>query len=225
MCARRLLARSSVMSSLAPSRRFAVLVPVKPLAVAKSRLLALGDQVRRDLVVAFAVDTTTAALGSSLVGAVLAVTDDVELADELRQLGAQVIPDGTADDLNGSLVQAAAEAGRRWPELWVAALCADLPALRTDELTRALAEAPSGGASFVTDAAGVGTTMVVAPAHDLFVPRFGPRSRKAHLAAGAVELDLVDVPTLRRDVDTPADLSAAMELGVGDQTSKVTAGL
>jgi len=212
------------MSAPPLSRSFAILLPVKPSAVAKSRLQGLGDQVRRELVLAFAADTTVAALGSGLVETVLAVTDDFQLARELRRLGACVIPDGTVD-LNGSLVQAAAEAGRRWPELWVAALCGDLPALRREELSMALAEAPSHCQSFVTDAAGVGTTMLVSPAHVPFAPRFGPGSRQAHLDADAAELHLVNIPTLRRDVDTPGDLSAAVKLGVGEHTSKVTARL
>ena len=37
--------------------RYAVLVPVKPPAFAKSRLGDLGDDARRDLAAAFAVDT------------------------------------------------------------------------------------------------------------------------------------------------------------------------
>ena len=44
------------------SRRFAVLVPVKPPAFAKSRLADLGDAARIDLATAFAVDTVTAVL-------------------------------------------------------------------------------------------------------------------------------------------------------------------
>ncbi|HZJ05041.1 MAG TPA: 2-phospho-L-lactate guanylyltransferase [Nocardioidaceae bacterium] len=213
------------MSISLPDRRFAVLVPVKPPSVAKSRLVDLGDHVRHDLVVAFAADTATAALKSSMVGAILVVTDDFALAAGLRELGADVIPDGAVDDLNESLVQAAAEAERRWPELCVAALCADVPALASDELTMALAAAPPDRACFVTDAEGVGTTMLAAPGRELFTPRFGPDSRQAHLAAGAVELDSIDVPTLRRDVDTPADLVAAVQLGVGARTATTLARL
>ena len=203
--------------------RHAVVVPVKPPAFAKSRLAALGDEARGALVVAFAADTITAVLETPSVAGVLAITDDHVLAAALSDLGAFVIPDAVADDLNGSLVQAAFEAHRRWPEAALAAVCADLPALRPDELDRALGAAPQDRMSFVADAAGSGTTAVVSPSLDLFVPRFGPGSRKEHLEAGAVEIDLVDVPTLRQDVDTPADLSAALELGVGGRTSMAAA--
>jgi len=213
------------MSTPSPQHRYGIVVPVKPRSVAKSRLLGMGDALRRELVVAFAVDTINAAMASPLVDAVLAVTDDHEFARELSDLGAHVIPDGTADDLNASLAQAAAEVHRRWPGLRIGALCADLPALRTDELTRALGEVPPDRAMFVADTEDVGTTFLVAPALELFLPHFGLDSRRAHLDTGATELELADVHTLRRDVDTPADLAEAIRLGVGTRTSMVTAGL
>lgn len=206
------------------SARFCVLVPVKRPAVAKSRLAAVGDQARRDLVAAFAADTVTAALECPLVGTVLAVTDDAGLADALSGLGAHVLPDGAGDDLNASLVQAAAEAARRWPDLGVAALCADLPALRPADLSAALTAAARAGRVFVPDADGRGTTLVASDSAAGFTPRFGPGSRAAHLAAGLHELADLPVPSLRRDVDTPVDLDAARELGLGPRTTLVTTG-
>jgi 2-phospho-L-lactate/phosphoenolpyruvate guanylyltransferase len=204
--------------------RFAVLVPVKPVRHAKSRLASLGDETRRSLVAAFAADTVTAALGCPAVGAVLVVTDDHVLAAAMADLGAHVVPDGVVDDLNESLVQAAAEAHRRWPDLRPAALCADLPALDPVELAQALEVASAHPAGFVADAAGDGTTMVAAASRADFMPRFGPGSHAAHVAGGAHEVVEVDVPTLRRDVDTPADLEDAVELGVGEHTASVVDG-
>lgn len=220
-----ILARSSLMSTSPLQPHYGIVVPVKPPAVAKSRLLELGDQVRHDLVVAFAADTVVAALGSPLVDLVLVVTDDVALARGLAELGAAVIPDGTTGDLNGSLTQAVAELYRRRPDLHIAALCADLPALRSEELTRALAAAADDRESFVADSEGVGTTVLVAPSPEVFLPRFGHGSRDAHLSDGALEIQLDDLETLRRDVDTPADLVAAIALGVGSRTWAVTTGL
>ena len=205
--------------------RVGVVVPVKPPAVAKSRLGGLGDDVRRSLAAAFAADTVEAALASERVACVLVVTDDHVLARELARIGAEVIPDGAVDDLNASLVQAAAELLRRHPGLRVAALCADLPALRPDELTRALEAAPADAMGFVADADGAGTTAVTAPDLAGFRPRFGHGSRAEHLAAGAGEIDLDGLASLRRDVDTPADLAEVLRLGIGPRTSRVTAGL
>lgn len=213
------------MSSAPAEPAYGVLVPIKPPAIAKSRLSALGDEVRRSLVVAFAADTITAALESPHVGLVLAVTDDYALAAGLAALGAEVIPDGATDDLNESLVQAAAELSRRRPELRIAAICADLPALREVELTRLLVSAPADQAAFVADAHGVGTTVLLAPSLGQFDPRFGPGSRAEHLQTGAREIDLVDVPSLRRDVDTTTDLLDAIRLGVGGRTAVATTGI
>jgi 2-phospho-L-lactate/phosphoenolpyruvate guanylyltransferase len=52
-----------------------------------------------------------------------------------------------------------------------------------------------------------------------FRPAFGLASRARHAARGAIELGLTDVPGLRRDVDTPADLRGAAELGLGTRTA------
>lgn len=207
------------------SATFGVVVPVKPPAVAKSRLGGLGDEVRRALAAAFAADTVEAALSCPRVASVLVVTDDHVLARELAVCGAEVIPDGAADDLNASLVQAAAELLRRHPGLHLAALCADLPALRAVDLARALDAAPGERMGFVADADGVGTTAVTAPGLDTFRPCFGHGSRAEHLAAGAGEIELEGIPSLRRDVDTPADLADVLRLGIGPRTSRVTAGL
>ena len=207
------------------SPRFGVIVPVKPPAVAKSRLGRLGDDVRLSLAVAFAADTIEAALRAGLVDVVLAVTDDHRLAADLRAMGAEVMPDGTTDDLNGSLVQAAAELARRCPGRRPTALCADLPALRPDDLDRALAASAEHRLAFVADADRVGTTMLAAEDTGSFRPAFGPGSRVEHRSWGAVEIELEDLDRLRRDVDTPDDLAAALRMGIGPRSSRVTADL
>lgn len=203
---------------------YAVLVPVKAPEHAKTRLGDFGDRLRQDLAAAFAVDTVNAVLACARVARVLVVSDDHRLAGLMSDLGADVLPDGTSN-LNGTLLQAAAEMHRRRPGLRLAAVCADLPALRPEELQRALDAADPARMSFVADQDGVGTTTVIAPTVQAFRPAFGSGSRHRHLAAGAHEVDAVDVPGLRRDVDKPTDLSEAMRLGVGPRTSLVTTAL
>lgn len=202
--------------------QFVVLIPVKPPAVGKSRLLGLDADVRRALAEAFAQDTVSACLAAGSVAQVLVVTDDVRFSTVLATLGADTIPDGVTHDLNGTLRQAAAEARRRWPHLTPVALCADLPALRVDDLDATLARIVLPHPWFVPDAAGTGTTLYAA-GYDEFDPRFGPGSRDAHLGAGAVEL--ADVPaSVRRDVDDVDDLQAAAALGLGPRTATVSTG-
>lgn len=208
-------------SETMPAPTTVVVLPVKPLALGKSRLPDLPGARRRDLAEAFARDTIAAALATPSVAAVLVVTDDHTFAAELASEGCAVIPDGVSEDLNGTLLQAAREAGRRWPGLRVAALCADLPALTPSDLATALdVAADAGGPAYVRDVAGTGTTMYVATGAE-FMPAFGHHSAAAHSAAGAREVD-GDLPTLRRDVDDVADLSHALVLGVGAHTAAAT---
>ncbi|MGN6577667.1 MAG: 2-phospho-L-lactate guanylyltransferase, partial [Nocardioides sp.] len=167
------------------SPSFGAVVPVKPPSVAKSRLAGLGDDVRRALARAFAADTVEATLACDRVEAVLVVTDDHVLAAELAGIGAHVIPDGASDDLNATLFQAAAELLRRHPGLRVAAVCADLPALEAADLSAVLDAAPDDAMGFVSDADGVGTTVLTAPDLATFRPAFGPGSRAVPLGRGA----------------------------------------
>jgi 2-phospho-L-lactate guanylyltransferase len=198
------------------SESYVVLLPVKPPARGKSRL-EVDPHRRRALAAAFALDTARACLAAEQVVTVLAVTDDARFADDLRAAGCETIPDGVDGDLNESLRLAAAEARRRWPEAPPVAVCADLPALHSGDLDDAL-RSPGVGtvAAFVTDQEGVGTTLYTAP-YDEFEPRFGFRSRAAHLEAGALEIT-GELPTLRRDVDDAPALAAAASLGLGAHT-------
>ena len=196
-----------------------VILPVKPPARGKSRLSEVADPVRRRLAEAFALDTAEACLAASAVGAVLVVTDDAGFSSELTSLGCVAIPDGVSDDLNGTLVQAAAEATRRWPDLVPVALTGELPALRPADLDAALSSVPAGRPAYVSDAEGVGTTLYTAAAGE-FAPRFGDGSRAAHDEAGVVPVD-GDLRSLRRDVDALDDLRAAMTLGLGRRTAAV----
>jgi 2-phospho-L-lactate guanylyltransferase len=198
-----------------------VVVPVKPRSRAKSRLAPLGDRLRHQLTTAFALDTVAAALACEQVGAVLVVTDDVGLADLVHTAGAWALPDGRPGDLNDSLRQGAAELDRRRPGSRLVALCGDLPCLRPEDLATVLGEAARAtGPTFVPDAAGVGTTLYTAPDLRSFSPAFGSASRAAHADLGASEVGL-GAASVRRDVDTPDDLAAAEQLGLGPETVTV----
>jgi 2-phospho-L-lactate guanylyltransferase len=190
---------------------WSVLVPVKRLAAAKTRLRgAVGAERHESLVLAMAQDTVAAALS---VSRVVVVTADPTVTAAVRALGARAITEPGGGGLNAALSHAAAAVGGR-----VAALPADLPALRGDELSAALhtlARSPAGG--YVPDAAGTGTVLLAAAAGALLVPRFGPGSAAAHTEGGAVRVE-GDWPSLRHDVDTPDDLDFAVGLGAGPFT-------
>jgi 2-phospho-L-lactate guanylyltransferase len=195
-----------------------LVIPVKRLAVAKTRL---GDRyavAREQLALAFALDTTTAAMSCPAVGEVVVVTDEPAARSALLGIGARVVPDEPDAGLNAALRHGAAMALRTDPSAAVGALSADLPALRGEELGAALLRAAGHDAAFVRDAAGTGTTLVLAAPGRPLQPEFGPDSAHRHVAAGHQELTGDDLGSLRRDVDTAADLEAARALGLGRHT-------
>ncbi|SCG62770.1 2-phospho-L-lactate guanylyltransferase [Micromonospora humi] len=193
-------------------------MPVKRLAAAKSRLRgALPGVPHEELALALSADTVRAALACPAVGRVLVVTDDPRVAATVTAAGAAVTADAGAG-LNAAFRHGATAAG---PRAAVAGVTADLPALRPGELAAAL-RATEGVRGFVADAPGGGTVLLAAPAGVPLAPRFGPGSAGAHAASGALPLS-GDWPSLRRDVDTAADLSAAARLGVGPRTGALLA--
>lgn len=201
--------------------RWCLVVPVKRLAAAKTRLSGPPAREHRgELALAFAVDTVTAALGCTGVGT-LVVTDDPVAAQELRALGARVVADAPDAGLNPALAHGIAVAAAAYPGAGVGALSADLPALRSDELALALSRAPTKGAAFVRDVHGDGTTLLVAVRAGDLRPEFGADSATAHQRSGALELVGTDLSSLRQDVDTVADLDTALRMGVGARTAEV----
>lgn len=214
--------RPSEPDDAARAAGWAVVLPVKGLATAKSRLRgALAGVPHERLALALAQDTVAAAVACDAVAEVLVVTDDPAAGAALRAMGARVVPDRPDAGLNAALAHGAslaAGAGRARP---VAALTADLPALRPAELAGALrAAAASGTRAYVTDATGTGTTLLAAPPGTPLEPRFGPDSAAAHARSGARPLPDAG-PSLRRDVDTMPDLAAAAALGLGAYTRAV----
>ncbi|MER7485707.1 2-phospho-L-lactate guanylyltransferase [Streptomyces sp. NPDC126497] len=206
--------------------QWTLVVPLKPLDRAKSRLSDTADDgLRPGLALAFAQDTVAAALACPAVGDVLVVTDDALASRELAALGAGIVPDEPRGGLNAALAHAAAVAGAARRAACVAALNADLPALRPPELARVLDAAAAFPRAFLADAAGPGTTLLAASRGRELRPFFGPGSRARHRASGAVELRLDGVDSVRQDVDTGDDLRAALALGVGPHTAAVTARL
>ncbi|WP_020138718.1 2-phospho-L-lactate guanylyltransferase [Streptomyces sp. 351MFTsu5.1] len=203
-----------------------LVIPLKPLARAKSRLSdTAGDGVRPGLALAFAQDTVAAALTCPAVRDVAVVTDDALAGRELAALGARIVPDEPRGGLNAALRHGASAVRSARPESALAALNADLPALRPLELARVLDAAAEFPRAFLPDAAALGTTLLAAAAGEELRPAFGPDSRRRHHTSGAAELRLDDVDSVRQDVDTGEDLRAALALGVGPRTAAAAARL
>ncbi|MCU1588845.1 MAG: cofC [Frankiales bacterium] len=199
-----------------PAVSWGLVVPVKRLALAKTRLSSYGDTAREALALAFALDVVTAALGAETVAEVLVVTDDPHAGEALAAGGARVVADAPDAGLNPALEHGVSLLSRG---LAAATLSADLPALRSVDLAAALAAVPPAGRGFVADRGGAGTTLLAAAPGLALAPAYGPGSRTTHLCSGAVELP--GAPGLRLDVDTPEDLVDALRLGLGAATAAV----
>lgn len=205
-----------------------LLVPVKPLGRAKTRLLGAADggagapEAHARLALALVRDTLAAAARAVSVRRLIAICSDDVVRAMLDASGVEAIADEPAAGLNAALRYGEAVV-RDVGGVAVGALQADLPALRPEELDSALrAGLSSGRRMFCSDRAGTGTTLLVAPPAQPLDPRFGPGSAAAHRAAGADEL-AGTWPGLRCDVDTADDLAEATSIGLGRFTREALA--
>ncbi|HVE63194.1 MAG TPA: 2-phospho-L-lactate guanylyltransferase [Mycobacteriales bacterium] len=208
---------------VAAETSWVVVVPIKELRVAKSRLAGVTDSERGDLAMAMAMDVVSAAITAQAVAAVVVVTNDLRAAAELGELGARVVADVTDSGLNDALAGAARAAGVLWPRSGVCALSSDLPCVDAATLDVALGRAAAHQRGVVPDRRGDGTTMLTARAGTDLAPRYGVASRSEHMKAGAEQLDTTGLDRLRLDVDTRDDLVAALALGVGSHTAQCAA--
>lgn len=201
-----------------------LIIAVKRLAVAKTRLAPVFSATTRERVVlAMLLDTIAAAAQEPSLRGITVVTPDDVAAEAARQLGAEVLadptPDGHPDPLNNAIVAAESIIGAT-PDAPpnIVVLQGDLPALQTQELSQAIAAARAHRRSFVADRHGSGTAALLAFG-SLLKPVFGPQSAQRHRGSGAVELT-GPWPGLRCDIDTPDDLATARRLGVGPATTQ-----
>lgn len=198
-----------------------LIVAVKRLAAAKTRLSPVFSSITRERVVlAMLTDTLSAAAGVESLRSITVITPDAAAAAVAAKLGVDVLPDptpqGHRDPLNHAIAAAARVVARS--VLNAVVLQGDLPALRTRELAEVIAGARSHPRSFVADRLGTGTVALCAFATGLD-PRFGRDSAAAHRRSGAVELTGA-WPGLRCDIDTTDDLTVARRLGVGPATAR-----
>jgi 2-phospho-L-lactate/phosphoenolpyruvate guanylyltransferase len=189
------------------------IVPVKSLALAKSRLAGLLDPPeRRSLALAMLEDVLRAAQQAASISRTLVVSRDPTVLSVARTLGAQPIADRT-DGLNAALDQAAQIARASGADRMLA-LHADLPLVTPGELDNicmalhepvqlALAPARDGG----TNALGCR----LPPPLPFW---FGRASMERHLAEArerGLATQLVRLTGLERDIDRPEDLIWLLE--------------
>ncbi len=198
--------------------QWSAIVPVKASTTAKSRLQTNAAW-RAELSRAFLQDALFALMNCDQVTRILIVTDDADLALQLDpSIELTLIESiGLNEDLAIGLKRLGTQPS--------AIVTGDLPCLTPASVSAALTLAAQYDRSFVSDAQGVGTTMLLNQDASQCTPMFGVRSHAKHAAAGFQEIVSEDpavnaLLTLdRRDVDTAVDLWDARRLGIGAATS------
>ncbi len=206
---------------------WSIVLPVKGLDAAKSRMGHVAGGTPGALALAFFQDTLGAAAACPAVLEVIVTTSDPSIARWAEDRGAVVLSDEAYPGINAAARQAALAARS---EVGIAVLVSDLPCLTPAALAEALDRADAHARSYLADASGSGTTMLFGHRGVDIDPRFGPESASAHRASGAVDIaahgpgSSASLAGARRDVDTRADLVAALALGVGPHTAAAVRG-
>jgi 2-phospho-L-lactate guanylyltransferase len=204
------------------------IVPIRSLTGSKSRLgEPLDPEERADLILGFLRRTVAAALAARSLASVVVVSEDADLLDLARDMGAGVLLQQT-DGLNEALAEARVACCADATALLV--LPADLPGVTADAIDRIVdsaarrADGNPGRAvvGLVSDRHGTGTNALIVSPPCVIEFAFGEGSRAAHSAAaasaGAAYLEL-DGP-LTFDVDTAEDLLQADMAGLGHEAGR-----
>ena len=204
-------------------RRLVAIVPVRTLEGAKSRLGGSLDAEERQGLVRLLLSRTILAAGQvAAIESVLVVSPDPAILGLARVDGAtplQQLGEGLNEGLQQAVTWVIGEGASA-----VLVLAGDLPSVSAESIEAVLTTAAAAASTdralvvVVPDRHGVGTNALLLSPPDAIGFAFGTDSRIAHEAAAravdALSLE-VDGP-LGLDLDLPADLSLAEELGLLD---------
>jgi len=200
-------------------RIWQVLIPIKQLARAKSRLALSADQ-REDLTLAMLRDVADAVRACRHVRTVQVVTEDTRVA---RTVDAERLPAWSVagpSGLNNEVRRAAACLRQSGSRDGIAVFLGDLPCLTTTVVSDVLEAAPKDRQSFLPDSSGSGTAVLLAPPCVPLTPFFGEDSAVSHSRIGTALDCTAERWAARQDVDTLQALDNAIRFGVGAHTRR-----
>ena len=194
-------------------RTLAVL-PIKSFTDAKQRLAEeLEAGPRRVLAEAMFSDVVTALRRSLALRAMLIVSSDHTAQRIAGGHGADVLEDAGTGHSDAAALGVAYAMERGYDQvLLVPGDCPMLDPHELDALVERRVRAPS--ALIIPDRHGTGTNALLLTAPDALTPSFGPDSCARHQRLAEEQgatAEVVEVPTLALDVDTPDDLIALRE--------------
>jgi len=195
--------------SLQRRRGACALIAIKERERCKTRLgNAVDERTRVELVRSMLAAVLTAAQTAQTVHQTIVVSP------ERDQIPAAIpVLADTGESLNAALEQAHRML-RDFGCHEVVVLPADLPHIMASDIDTLVRAARTGGFSIASDATGAGTNALCLVAPQPFRFQFGPDSRRLHVQeARRLELtpQIIHLPGLAFDVDTPADLQRLEE--------------
>lgn len=187
--------------------RASLVVLAKDSHAAKTRL-QLPREESRLLALRLAASTVRAGLAAEMVGAVLVVTSDPDIALDAGEAGAEVVAEPRPLGMNRAAALGRRRALEVRPDAPVAVVVADLPELHPGDLDVVVRELlATGGPLYVADHEGTGTTFLVHGPERCPGFGFGRHSAAMHQRLGYRRAG-TGPPSLRRDLDTAEDLAA-----------------
>jgi 2-phospho-L-lactate guanylyltransferase len=194
--------------------RTLAILPIKSFSQAKQRLRSeLSEADRRALVDSMFSDVLVALRRVSELEGIIVVSGD-RVAQRIAQgYGATVVEDDERghNSAVGEGIRTALEDGIER----VLLVPGDCPLLDPKEIEELLNHrAGERSALIVPDRHGTGTNALLLTPPDVLAPSFGPDSCRRHMADAAmagVPAEVVEVPCLAIDVDTPDDLDALQQ--------------
>ncbi|HEX4836773.1 MAG TPA: 2-phospho-L-lactate guanylyltransferase [bacterium] len=186
-----------------------VIVPQKPLALAKGRLAAVLDpRTRATLSLTLLRGVCVTLRAAADVEGLVVMTLDPDIRARVAAWGVRTITD-PAPGLNHALAEALVSFSTRSHGLLV--LAGDLPFLRPADIAALLSARTPRGIGLAPSKDGAGTNALLLPPGILLRPAFGRGSLVAHrrqaLALGLTVTEIAR-PGLAFDLDTPADFAA-----------------
>ncbi|MDA0769255.1 MAG: 2-phospho-L-lactate guanylyltransferase [SAR202 cluster bacterium Casp-Chloro-G4] len=203
-------------SSISGDLHVTVLIPMKPLHLAKSRLSKeLDSGSRAALAMGMFSHVVKVAMESAVTG-IWVIGGDDQVRERARQLGAQWHEDlGTGlNDAVSNAMNAADEVDL--PSLY---LPADLPFLQSSDIVALLTASEAGTKLALAPAQrDAGTNAMFVPASSGFRPALGKDSFRRHqdlAQALGLPYSVCESPGFSLDLDTPADLNRCEEIEPG----------
>jgi len=204
-------------------------VPVKELGASKGRLSArLAPRERRELVLAMLDDVLTALSSARGLSGVIVVSREPEIASIAARFGAELLeePIQAGDGYTHAVEHAVRELDRRG-EPAVLSVPGDVPAVTPQEITQILGAVEQIAVVLVPSRDERGTNAALIRPPGALPLRFGEPSFARHLAHArelGLSAEVLRLPGLSLDLDTPADLDEFLRTPSPTRTYRLLSG-